>query len=408
MASRIEADSFSVTTVGSSDVAISETYSPKGWEGKVATAEAWVKVWCWALAVGAFLCQDGNSDRFLEMANFLEFLKSELPKPTPASDAPLILDLFAGCGGLALGFECAGFRTLGYEKLRDACETYGRNLHGVCHEVTLTEHTQYPCAPDIVIGGPPCQPFSVGGLQMGSEDPRDGFPAYLSAVKRFRPKIAVFENVRGMLYRGRPYLEEIIRYLEDLDYVVQTEFLNSVDYGVPQRRERLFVVAHRGIWKTPRPRGSAPFTAGDAVSDLLGELPPAPKFLTKSMDEYVAKYEKASCCIRPRDLHMNKPARTVTCRNLNGATGDMMRIRLEDGRRRRVTVREGARLQGFPDWFEFSGNEGSQFNQVGNAVPPLLGKAVAGSVLACYFGPTLTAHEIRSARRELLEQPSLF
>lgn len=97
------------------------------------------------------------------------------------------------------------------------------------------------------------------------------------------------------------------------------------------------------------------------------------------MDTYVAKYEKASKCITPRDLHLDRPARTVTCRNLAGATGDMHRVVLPDGRRRRLTVREGARLQSFPDWFEFEGKEESCYNQIGNAVPPLLAYAIAGS-----------------------------
>lgn len=100
------------------------------------------------------------------------------------------------------------------------------------------------------------------------------------------------------------------------------------------------------------------------------------------MDEYVAKYEKASYCKRPRDLHLDEPARTLTCRNLAGATGDMHRIKLPDGRRRRLFLREAARLQSFPDWFEFVGTETSCFNQVGNAVPPLLAFHLAGTVRA--------------------------
>ena len=98
------------------------------------------------------------------------------------------------------------------------------------------------------------------------------------------------------------------------------------------------------------------------------------------MDKYIKKYEKASKCVRPRDLHLNQPARTVTCRNISAPTGDMLRILLPDGRRRRLTVQEAARLQSFPDWFEFQGSEESQFNQIGNAVPPLLAKTLAGSV----------------------------
>lgn len=342
------------------------------------------------------------------MGDYLRFLETELPRPQLGSDAPLALDLFAGCGGLALGFEAAGFRTLGYEMLEDACETYSKNLEGECRSERLTEATKYTCSPKVIVGGPPCQPFSVGGLQLGDEDPRNGFPAFLSAVRRFRPKIAIFENVRGMLYRGRRYLDEVVSNLEKQGYLVQAELLNAVHFGVPQRRERLFVVAHRGVWTSPKRRIADPFTAGDAVGDLLCHLPPNPKFLTASMDEYVAKYERASKCIRPRDLHLDRSSRTVTCRNLNGATGDMMRVLLKDGRRRRLTVREGARLQSFPDWFEFCGAEGSQYNQVGNAVPPILAKAVAVSVKECLEGPDLTDEQICSSRPKTATQLSLL
>lgn len=310
----------------------------------------------------------------MDYAGFLRQLLT--PRPSVGIRA---LDLFAGCGGLALGFEAAGIETVGYEKDADACATYRRNLHGECHEVFLTPETELPTC-DIIIGGPPCQPFSVGGHQNGLKDSRDGFPAFIGAVSRLRPRLFLFENVRGMLYSNRAYFDEIIRCLTDLGYHVSFRLLNAVEFDVPQKRERLIVVGHERPFVFPEGSESL-VTAGEALGPLAGEVPPESKFLTASMDRYVANYERASKCIRPRDLHLDQPARTLTCRNLAGATGDMHRIRLPDGRRRRILLREAARLQSFPDHFEFTGGETSRFNQVGNAVPPMLAFHLAQAVL---------------------------
>jgi DNA (cytosine-5)-methyltransferase 1 len=313
--------------------------------------------------------------------SYLELIQQELQLPKHKKAAPFVVNLFAGCGGLSLGFEAVGFRTIGYEMLADACASYQNNLKGYCHHVTLKQEFEWVEKPEIIIGGPPCQPFSVGGHQQGLKDSRDGFPIFLSAVKYGRPQIALFENVRGMLYRNKEYFEEILTALRNLGYIVEWEVLTASDYGVPQRRQRLFCVAHKGGWNWPEKTYlHSPYTAGEALEELVYMIPNNARFLTSSMDEYIERYEKASKCVRPRDLHLDQPARTVTCRNLSGATGDMLRIRLPDGRRRRLTVQEGARLQSFPDWFKFQGSEESQFNQIGNAVPPILAKALASSV----------------------------
>ncbi|MGC9528518.1 MAG: DNA cytosine methyltransferase [Limnospira sp.] len=312
---------------------------------------------------------------------YLEYLRQKLTPPKPHPHGPIALDLFAGCGGLSLGFEAAGFQTVGYEMLPDAVATYRRNLHGDCHRQTLEIGQNLCDHADIIIGGPPCQPFSVGGLQSGPRDSRDGFPIFLDAIERYQPQIALFENVRGMLYKNRQYLEKIVGELEILNYRVEVKLLNAVNYGVPQKRERLFVVAYRTAWQWPKGETAGrPYTAGDAIADTAHTIPENPKFLTQNMLEYIARYEAKSQCVKPRDVHLDIPCRTVTCRNLAGATSDMLRVLLPDGRRRRLTVREGARLQSFPDWFEFCGSENSQFNQVGNAVPPLLAQAIAESV----------------------------
>jgi len=293
---------------------------------------------------------------------------------------PKTVDLFAGCGGLALGVEAAGFETIGYEINADCTETYNRNLAGTCHNVALTKETPLESC-DVIIGGPPCQPFSVRGHQNGLADSRDGFPTFISAVERLRPALFLFENVRGLLYRNGWYLDEVIEQLKALDYVVEKQLVNARHFGVPQNRERLIVVGHTGDFFWPKPVKYM-VTAGEALGELAFQTPPGSKFLTRSMDEYVARYEKASFCTVPRDLHLDRPARTLTCRNLAGATSDMQRIRLPDGRRRRLTVREAARLQSFPDSFEFAGGETSQYNQIGNAVPPLLALHLAERVMA--------------------------
>lgn len=316
--------------------------------------------------------------------NYLQFLERELPQNSNKKMSSFkVLDVFAGCGGLALGFEAAGFETVGYEMLADASKTYSANLNGTCHQKFLEPGQNLTDSADVVIGGPPCQPFSVGGLQSGKSDKRDGFPVFLSIVERYQPQIAMFENVRGMMFRNSDYLNHITQSMRALGYLVEQKLLNAIHFGVPQKRERLFVVAHKGVWEFPKPLFNEKyFTAGEALADLAFQIDNSTKFLTKSMDEYVAKYEKKSSCKNPRDLHLDQPSRTVTCRNLNGATGDMLRVKLPDGRRKRLSVREGARLQSFPDWFDFYGTESDQFNQVGNAVPPLLAKAIANSVMS--------------------------
>ncbi|MGG1945730.1 DNA cytosine methyltransferase [Trinickia sp. NRRL B-1857] len=328
---------------------------------------------------------------------------NEMLRPA-ATDTATALDLFAGCGGLALGFEAAGIRTIGFEHDADCCATYRQNLRGECHEVFLTPEYRFPKA-EIVIGGPPCQPFSVGGNQHGLQDSRDGFPVFISAVEQLRPKLWMFENVRGLMYRNRWYLDQVIERLESLGYVVDARLLKASHYGVPQNRERLIVFGHDGDFNFP---SELPYTvtAGDALGELARQTPADGKYLTPSMDAYIRKYEIASKCITPRDLHLDRPARTLTCRNLAGATGDMLRVKLPDGRRRRLTVREGARLQSFPDWFTFNGTETSQYNQVGNAVPPMLAFQLAQAVCKYLTGDVREAEE--SARSSAIQQQLSF
>lgn len=314
--------------------------------------------------------------------SFLKIINEDL-KPKKDNNEVIVLDLFAGCGGLSLGFEAAGFTTVGYEMNKAASDTYNANLSGICYNEKLSVGFRYPKA-DIVIGGPPCQPFSVRGIQKGMEDARDGFPIFIDAIKTIQPNIFMFENVRNLMYSHKWYLELIIKELKNLGYEMSVNCLNAVDYGVPQNRERLIVVGHKNNFTFPN-KENKKINVEDAIGDMMYTTPPNSKFLTKSQDEYIARYEKASCCKVPRDLHPDKPARTLTCRNLAGATSDMQRIKLKDGKRRRLLQREAARLQSFPDWFEFCGNETEQFNQIGNAVPPLMAYKIALAVKDSYY-----------------------
>lgn len=319
------------------------------------------------------------------------------------------IDLFAGCGGLSLGFEAIGFKTIGYEMDNAAAKTYTQNLNGNCVTKKLGADIDFiDDNIDIIIGGPPCQPFSVGGHQKGRKDNRDGFPIFLNAIKKANPKIFLFENVRGMLYANKWYFDQITEELMSLGYIIDYQLLNAVNYGVPQNRERLFVVGHRSQFSFPQPSLKR-LTVADAIGDLMYQVIDESKILTPSMDNYVKKYEIASKCINPRDLYPNKPARTLTCRNIAASTGDMQRVKLPDGRRRRLVVREAARLQSFPDWFEFYGTETNQFNQIGNAVPPLLAYHLAQSIKDCLNkGQLYEKEEIQKKPNFFKPVPTLF
>ncbi len=323
---------------------------------------------------------------YIEYIN--EILCPKITEPTK------VIDLFAGCGGLSLGFEAAGYETIGYELDEAAVNTYNRNLIGTCHLQKLEVGYEYPTA-DIVIGGPPCQPFSVFGKQKGIEDARDGFPIFIDAIRQIQPKVFMFENVRNLAYSHKWYFDLIKNELSKLGYIIDFRCLNAVNYGVPQNRERMIVVGHKSTFHYPAVHKSK-VTVGEAIGDLIDTIEDDSKILTPRQDEYIAIYERKSACVNPRDLYPDKPARTLTCRNLAGCTSDMQRVRLKDGRRRRLVVREAARLQSFPDWFEFEGSEIKQYNQIGNAVPPLLAYQLALRIKETYSMPTMDREEIKN------------
>ena len=299
------------------------------------------------------------------------------PSKTPKYVA---LDIYAGAGGLSLGLEAAGFNVIGIERNANCCDTYNSNLNGECINDTITPAYNFPSA-DIVVGGPPCQPFSVHGKQMGKEDCRNGIPSFMAAVKKIKPKMCIFENVKGILYRNKEYFDSFKEKIQGEGYETDVATVNCAGYGVPQSRERVILVGYHGRYNKPE-RLDGQVTAGDALKGIPACEREKPLYLTPSMDKYIAVYEKASKC-RPRDLDMKRPARTLTCRNLAGYSSDMHRIKTRNGKRRMLYVREAARLQGFPDWFVFKGNRSSALTQIGNAVPPLLALAIGSQAMEC-------------------------
>lgn len=329
---------------------------------------------------------------------YLDYLNSTI---VPKITEPIkVLDLFAGCGGLSLGFEAAGFETIGFEMEDAAVDTYNKNLVGTCYNQMLSVGYEYPAPEniDIVIGGPPCQPFSRSGSQKGIKDSRDGFPIFIDAIARLRPKVFLFENVANLLGRHKWYFDQVVKELRDLGYLVDFRILNAKDYGVPQNRERLITVGHKSCFVFPK-RDAKYVTVGEAIGDTMKSFDNHSKFLTPAQDTYIANYEAKSKCINPRDLYADRPARTLTCRNLAGATSDMHRVRLPDGRRRRITIAEAARLQSFPDFFEFCGTEDKQFNQIGNAVPPIFAYKLALSLKDTYYKENFSADKIKAINK---------
>jgi len=305
---------------------------------------------------------------------------NKILKPSIDPDLPKVVDLFAGAGGLSLGFEAAGFKTIGYEMNPTFCKTYKNNLDGNCINLELNKDSEVVDS-DIIIGSPPCQPFSEVGKGKGLADSRDGFPIFISIVKKNKPLIWMFENVPGMMHeKNIKYLIEIREALEK-EYKIypilrRSEIINCADFGVPQNRKRIFVIGYRkGLYKFPKKPHPIPklhLTVGEALEDLLVNEDQTYKYLNKKQEEYIKSYEIKCELKNSRDLYFDRPSRTLTTRNISGATADMLRIKLPDDRRRMLTHSEAARLQSFPDWFEFSGSQTEISTQIGNAVPPLL------------------------------------
>jgi DNA (cytosine-5)-methyltransferase 1 len=377
------------------------------------------------------------------------------------------VELFVGAGGLAIGVSKAGFTPKAVvEWDNDACETIRDNKQrGVApvkkwplHEMDVRQfdygaiHDQI----DLLAGGPPCQPFSLGGKHRGNKDARDMFPEVVRAVRELRPRAILIENVKGLtratFAKYFAYIKLQLRYPEiskkgaetwvahcdrlekmeksgangGLTYNVKTKVLNAADYGVPQKRDRVFFVGFRsdtGIdWEFPQPthsldallwdqwisgeywerhripkserpkvptayahrikelgKGKKPTTkAWRTVRDAISDLP-AP---TTSGSEYVYNH-KLTPGARRYSGHtgspLDMPGKTIKA-GAHGVPGGENMLSLPNGKVRYFTVRESARIQTFPDDYQFPGSWSESMRQLGNAVPVSLGYAVASKI----------------------------
>ncbi len=371
----------------------------------------------------------------------------------PAATAALTsVELFTGGGGLALGTHAAGFvhRAL-FERNRDACATIRLNAAAGCalgidhwrvHEGDVRSVDFGPLGPvDLVAGGPPCQPFSLGGKHAAYADPRNMIPEFCRAVRELRPRAFIMENVRGLTRATfAPYFAYVLRQLSHPDapptpreawdehdarlqglgatsasYRIHAAVLNAADYGVPQQRHRVFVVGFRADnapeFAFPEPTHSraalwhAQWVSGEYWSrhGLTRPAVPAPAppgtgnparlpwlTLRDAIGDLPAPSERASAFnhrlvpgARAYPGHtgspVDQPSKALKA-GVHGVPGGENTVLFPSGELRYLTVREAARVQTFPDSWQLQGAWSEAMRQIGNAVPVRLAAAVAQAV----------------------------
>ena len=340
-----------------------------------------------------------------------------------------IIDLFCGAGGFSLGFEHEGFESiLAIDKWNDAVETYNYNRKLKCgknidiHDFTNEMLNEIKKENNVcgIIGGPPCQGFSLVGKREAGDERNSLYLEYVRFVSNIKPKFFILENVKGLLsMEGGIYKEDIIKRFSDLGYNVTYKLLRASDYGVPQSRERVFFVGLRKdvfeetffdfdfVEKQPM------VCTKDALSDLpsLDRGEDETKYKTSPSNEFQMKMRRGSIMLYNNEVthHTQQtidiiskikdggnikdlPEEYYKVRNYNAAF-KRMNSKLPSGtidcghrnyfhyeENRIPTVRESARIQSFPDTYFFTGKKGSQYTQVGNAVPVILAEQIAKAI----------------------------
>lgn len=336
------------------------------------------------------------------------------------------IDLFCGAGGFSLGFEMAGFETkLAIDKWEPAINTFNHNRKDkVGQNIDIYEFDNEKIKEfndendvDGIIGGPPCQGFSMVGTRDEEDDRNNLYLQYVRFVDVIRPKFFILENVKGLLtLKDGFFKEDIISRFTELGYNVNFKMLIASDYGVAQNRERVFFVGLRKdlfgdkFFEFPKGSPSNAVSTSEALSDLpsLDNDEDPENYKTKPQNEYQRLMRKNSDKITNNDvtrhteqtkhvismvpdggnikdlpeeyysirnystafkrMNSKKPSTTIDCGHRNYFHYKENRV---------PTVRESARIQSFPDDYFFTESKTSQYTQVGNAVPPLLAKAIA-------------------------------
>lgn len=328
----------------------------------------------------------GNCEDWISEPQF-QILKAENPSNFSA------IELFAGCGGMALGLENAGLQTqLLVEIDRDCVNTLQLNRSNwniIQDDVAKIDFTPYRDTVDIVAGGFPCQAFSYAGYGKGFEDTRGTlFFEFARCLSEVRPKIAIAENVRGLIsHQKGKTLSIILKTLDNLGYHTAYKLLSAQFLDVPQKRERVIIIATR---KDLNIRPIYPRENNYTISlrQALKNCPPSPGIQYNSKKQAIMDlvppggnwrdlpveiqkaymknsfYREGGRTGFAKRLSWNEPALTITCSPAQTQTE-----RCHPAETRPLTVREYARIQSFPDDWQFAGSISSQYKQIGNAVP---------------------------------------
>ena len=302
------------------------------------------------------------------------------------------LEICAGAGGQSLGLEQAGFtHEAAVELDPDACETLRLNRGSEWKIIEDDVHNVDGRAfsgIDLLSGGVPCPPFSIAGKQLGQEDDRDLFPQALRLVAEIRPRAVLLENVRGLgTRRFDTYRAQVLEQLHGLGYQTWWDLVHASEHGVPQLRPRFVLVAIKEPWAAhfqwPAPSPVPPPTVGQALHDLMAERgwPGADAWRERA-------YRIAPTIVGGSKKHGGPdlgPTRAREAWKLLGVNGlgvayDPPGTDYPPHQLPKLTTRMVARIQGFPDSWEFSGRKTAAYRQVGNAFPPPVARALGEAI----------------------------